>query len=178
MRYLGGHLGAVVSDLVDGQLDQATADRAWAHVHTCGSCRRAVEHEGWVKTRLSSIARPDTAEDLPERLVGSLYDVDRLAAHDEPARVAWAAVEHLERRGRGRRRAGIALVGAGSVSAAVLGLASLSGSTLGIGNAPVSPPTTSLSRPAPVSPSTAAAGPTAHVHGRIRGDRAGSGLQP
>lgn len=182
MRYLGGHLGAAVSALVDGQLDQPTADRAWAHVHTCPSCRRAVEREGWVKTRLSSIAGPDPSGGPSDRLVGSLYDLDRLGAradaHDDPARAAWAAVEVLERRGRSRRRAGIALVGAGSVSVAVLGLASLSGSTLGIGNAPASPPSSSLSQSVPTAPSTAVVAPTARVHGVIPGDRASGGLRP
>jgi anti-sigma factor RsiW len=182
MRYLGGHLGAAVSALVDGQLDPPAADRAWAHVHTCPSCRRAVEREGWVKTRLSAIAAPDAAEEPPERLVGSLYALDRLVGHDaareESTRAAWAAVEHLERRGRGRRRAGIALVGAGSVSAAVFGLASLSGSTLGIGNAPVSPATSTLSRPLPPAPTTAVVAPNARVHGTIPGDQAGGGLRP
>jgi hypothetical protein len=48
MWRLGGHLGSSVSALVDGQLDDETAERAWGHVMHCVPCRRLVEHEGWV----------------------------------------------------------------------------------------------------------------------------------
>src|SRR4051794_41941280 len=50
-RLLGGHLGASVSALVDGQLDKESTERAWAHVAECPPCRRLVQHEGWVKRR-------------------------------------------------------------------------------------------------------------------------------
>lgn len=159
MRYLGGHLGVTVSALVDGQLDPASADRAWAHVHGCGLCRRQVEREGWVKRQLATMTGE---QGPPPQLLGSLYG---LGAHgrsaDEPSpdpALAWAAVEELERQGRGRRRVGIAAVGVGSVSAAVLGLATLTGSTLGIGSAPTARPSQSP---------TAFIAPVAEVHGRL-----------
>jgi hypothetical protein len=174
MRYLGGHLGTAASALVDGQLDAASAERAWGHVHGCASCRRLVEREGWVKTQLSTMA-PD---EPPDRLIGSLYglcaDPSRMQAEGA---AAWAAVGALEARGRARRRTGIALAGAGSVSVAVIGLASLSGATLGIGgsgatpsNAPTTAMTTGLARPSS-SPTatTVSVAPRGHVHGRLPG---------
>jgi anti-sigma factor RsiW len=162
MRYLGGHLGTAVSALVDGQLDAASAERAWVHVHGCETCSRQVEREGWVKTQLASIPGD---EGPPPQLLGSLYSLGESTHPPDPA-AAWAAVEELERRGRGRRRAGIALVGAGSVSAAVLGLASLTGSTLGIGGAPATAPS--------IAP-TAVIAPVARVHGTLPLDRPAEG---
>ena len=184
MRYLGGHLGITVSALLDGQLDPPSAERAWTHVHGCATCRQQVEREGWVKTQLAAIPGDDVPP--PPELLGSLYGLgarpplaasasSRLdAAHDGAA--AWAAVHELERRGRGRRRAGIALVGAGSVSAAVLGLASLTGTTLGIGGGAPSPaPTSALTGSGaptnlPPSGTTMVIAPAERVHGRLRID--------
>ena len=111
MMNFGGHIGSSVSALVDGQLAEADAERAWSHVLTCPPCRRLVEREGWVKRQLATMG----GNDLPQGLLGSLYQLD-------PAQEAWAAVDELERKGRGRRRAGLALAGAGSVSAAVFGI--------------------------------------------------------
>jgi anti-sigma factor RsiW len=166
MWWFGGHLGSTVSALVDGQLDDATTERAWQHVLQCPPCRRLVEREGWVKRRLVEIGGSAAADELPtDRLLGSLYRL-------EPAAVetAWAAVEAIEARGRGRRRAGLALVGAGSVSAAVLGLSALSGSTLGIGGAGGATPATSLSRAtATATPTRADVAPAVSVHGRLPG---------
>jgi hypothetical protein len=88
----------------------------------CPGCRRVVEREGWLKTRLATLSDP-TAEARPS-LLGSLYDVD-----------AWATVDEIERRGRTRRTA-IAAVGAGSVGAAVLGLVAFTGPPAGLGERP------------------------------------------
>ena len=185
MRYLGGHLGTAASALVDGQLDPAAAERAWSHVHCCAACRRLVEREGWIKTQLATMA----GDEPPERLIGSLYGLGGPAADrpgaasrvDEEA-AAWAAVDDLERRSRGRRRTGIALAGAGSVSVAVFGIASLSGATLGIGSSPVATPTATPSsalasttaRPGGTSvPTLATIAPGARAHGRLPGARPG-----
>ena len=155
---LGGHLGPAVSALVDGQLDDASAERAWQHVLQCETCRRQVEREGYVKRRLAQMATGATDEPS-DRLLGSLYGLEPV---DQEAREAWAAVGEIERRGRGRRRAGIAAVGVGSVSAAVLGFSALGGTTLGIGGASPSPPTTSLTRTTPT------AGPLAELRAPAR----------
>lgn len=183
MRYLGGHLGITVSALLDGQLDVASAERAWAHVHGCEICYRQVEREGWVKTQLAAMTGD---EGPPPQLLGSLYGLGSMSRMDpavsrvvDPSAqgaaegaAAWAAVEDLERRGRGRRRAGIALAGAGSVSVALLGFASLTGTTLGIGGAPAAPPTTALTgtgRPSttPFTGFTMVIAPSAAAHGRL-----------
>jgi hypothetical protein len=140
----GGHLGPSVSALVDGQLDERSTERAWAHVMRCPSCRRAVEHEGWVKRRLAQMGGSlDSGDEPSSRLLGSLHDLDPVA---QETREAWAAVGELEQRGRGRRRAAVAAVGVGSVSAAVLGLGALGGTPLGVGQAPAGSPVTSLTR--------------------------------
>lgn len=184
MRYLGGHLGTAASALVDGALDAASAERAWSHVHACSTCRRQVEREGWIKTQLSTMG----ADEPPERLIGSLYGLcgnDAAARHDaaqDQGAAAWAAVAEIERRSRGRRRTGIALAGAGSVSVAVIGFASLSGATLGIGGAPASTPTatpTATSSPSSAGASATSSGgtaatfatiaPVARAHGRLPG---------
>lgn len=155
MWWLGGHLGAAVSALVDGQLDEESAERAWAHVAGCPSCRRLVEREGWVKRRLAEMAgaAPD-APQPPSDLLGSLYDLEPAPGGHRgrdhvSAQAAWAAVEQLERRHRPRRRAGLAVAGVGSVSAAVLGLSTLGAAPLGIGGAPVQPPSSALTRATP-----------------------------
>lgn len=186
MRYLAGHLGTSVSALVDGQLDPASAERAWAHVHGCPLCSRQVAREGWVKSQLAAMTGgPDAGP--PAQLVGSLYDLPRGSrvpatpghAAPDPA-AAWATVDAIERRERGRRRAGLALAGAGSVSVAVLGFASLSASPLGISGTP-SAPTTAVTGPGtpaskatlpttgPTTIPTTGLSSTAYVHGRLPG---------
>ncbi len=144
MWRFGGHLGTSVSALVDGQLDPLSTERAWRHVLACPGCRRLVEREGWVKRQLAEMAGAAGATP-PPHLVGSLQGLD------PQVRQAWDAVGELEQQTRGRRRAGIAAVGVGSVSAAVLGLSTLSGAPLGIGGAPAGPPTSSLTRPSPTA---------------------------
>jgi anti-sigma factor RsiW len=187
MRYLGGHLGTAVTALVDGQLDPRSAERAWTHVHGCCACSDRVRHEGWVKRRLATI---NGDGDPSDRLLGSLYGLSVAELRDAAAGAetadaraadaraagaqAWHAVGEIERSSRGRRRTGIALAGAGSLSVAMLGFATLSGTTLGIGGAPAGPPTSSLtgpSRPAATSTPMATVGtaPVARVHGRLPG---------
>jgi len=174
MWRLGGHLGTAASALVDGQLTPEEAEQAWQHVLHCPPCRRLVEREGWIKRQLSSIACKPTApaDALPERLLGSLYDLGPSgpASSSAEAMDAWMAVDEIEARGRTRRRVGIALVGAGSVSAAVFGFSTLSGAPLGIGGAPAGTPATSLSRGAAnPAPTRAVVAPRATVHGRLPG---------
>lgn len=110
---LSGHIGSTASALVDGQLSVADEDRAWSHVLTCPPCRRLVEHEGWIKRQLGSLADP--CRTAPSGLVPTLYDVE-----------AWSAVDGIERHSN-RRRTALALVGAGSVGAAVLGIVTMTG---------------------------------------------------
>jgi anti-sigma factor RsiW len=164
MRFLNGHLGSTVSALVDGQLDTESAERAWAHVATCPPCRRLVEREGWVKRQLAQIAGGSgaTVQEPPDQLVGSLLDLD-------PSTVGWSEWNHwgeAERSARTRRRAGLVLIGAGSVSAAVLGLTALSGSPVGSGSRS---PAANIGGASSSTPTPAVVAPAAAVHGRLRG---------
>ncbi|MGZ4427706.1 MAG: hypothetical protein ACXVXC_15545 [Nocardioidaceae bacterium] len=151
-----------MSALVDGQLDEESAEQAWAHVQHCAPCRQRVEREGWVKRQLASMG----GSEPPERLLGSLY---RLEPADGAADLAgaWAAVGEIEHQGRTRRRVGIALVGAGSVGAAVFGISALSAAPF---SGPTGTPAAQLTRGAATStPNRATVAPAAAVHGRLPG---------
>lgn len=124
--WFSGHIGSNASALVDGQLSPADEERAWQHVLGCPGCRRLVEREGWTKQRLAGLAGPSVLA-APPGLLGSLYDVD-----------AWATVDEIERRSK-RRRATVALVGAGSVGVAVVAMMSVTAPPVGRGEVPGSP---------------------------------------
>lgn len=178
MRWFAGHLGSSVSALVDGQLDADSTERAWSHVLTCPSCRRLVEREGWVKSRVRSLGGNEPSA----RLIGSLYHLEEDGRPGQAAArpswegvQAWAAVDEIERRGRGRRRAGLAVVGAGSVSAAVLGFAYLGGASLGIGQAPAGNPVTSFTgSTAPGAPPAASVRRTPTIPAAVQPTRNGA----
>ena len=129
-----GHLGPRVSALLDGQLEPAEAERAWAHVHDCHFCRDLVEREGWIKTRLAGLSYGDAP--TPASLKGSLAHgpVDGLSCGRE-VRAATT----------GRHRASVAVLGGGALGAAVVGMLALGVAQSG---APADrrPPVTSLSR--------------------------------
>ena len=122
MRLLGGHLGAQVAPLVDGQLAPEDADRAWDHVLGCRACREAVERESWVKNRLSVMAPTDP----PPGLTGALTGLGDGARVEDRVASAWATVGELEHRHR-LRRTGMVAVGAGSASLALIGIGALGG---------------------------------------------------
>lgn len=109
------HLGHRVGALVDGQLSPSEEERAWAHVHTCPTCRAAVEREGWVKRQLASLSLADSGP-APQTLKGSLCTRSAFATYPDQA----PAEE------RGRRLGGLAAIGAGSVGAAMFGVLALS----------------------------------------------------
>ena len=173
MWRLGGHLGSSVSALIDGQLDEESTERAWNHVLHCPPCRRLVEHEGWVKRQLAQIAGGPRTEEPSEGFLGSLMDLDPASVD---ASDAWAQTDRLEERSRFRRRAGIALVGAGSVSAAVFGLSALGATPMGIGAGTTGTPASSVggARNTP-SPTAALVAPAASAHGRLPGWTLGGG---
>jgi anti-sigma factor RsiW len=108
-----GHLGARVSALLDGQLSQAEADEAWAHVYACHACRDLVEREGWVKTRLAGLsggvgaASPDLKGSLLSLTPGEQFLVD------------------ARRSGGLRRGVGMAVLGGGALGAAMVGVLAL-----------------------------------------------------
>lgn len=121
---LGGHLGESVSALVDGQLDPRDEERAWQHVMTCPGCRRAVEHEGQVKSRLAMLR----GEPCPPRLHGALYDARAWAVADAAAPPR-------------RRSSSLVALGASSVGAAFLGFTALAGAPVGSQSPPPAPVT-------------------------------------
>jgi hypothetical protein len=118
-----GHLGTRVSALLDGQLPPEEAERAWAHVHSCHSCRDLVEREGWIKTRLAGLSR-DSGQ-APDHLKGSLL------GGGLPPGDSYLAMGPGAR--RSRRHVGLVAIGGGAVGAAVLGV-------LALGVAPGDPP--------------------------------------
>jgi anti-sigma factor RsiW len=109
------HLGSRVSALLDGQMSPAEEERAWSHVHTCPTCRAAVEREGWVKRQLAYLSLADSGP-APNALKGSLCSRGAFASYPD-------FVSHDE---RGRRLAGLAAIGAGSVGAAMFAVLALS----------------------------------------------------
>ncbi len=111
-----GHLGARVSALLDGQLSATESDRAWAHVHLCHVCRDAVEREGWVKTRLSSLGGASAPSHLKGSLLGPLGGAVVVPAGDDL--------------GVPRRRPGRVVLGGSAAGVAMLGVVAL-GLTLG-----------------------------------------------
>ncbi|WP_435745978.1 hypothetical protein [Nocardioides sp. SYSU DS0663] len=113
-----------MSALLDGQLDPVETERAWAHVHTCHSCRDLVEREGWVKTRLAGLSFA-SSEEAPASLKGALRGgaVDGAGAGLPPGDAYLVAAQAAEH--RGRRTAGVVALGGGAVGAAVLGVIAL-----------------------------------------------------
>ena len=118
------HLGHRVGALVDNQMSPAEEERAWAHVHVCPTCRVAVEREGWVKRQLASLSLADS-DPAPAGLKGSLCRPGAFASY--PDYVQNDLVHNADHSDeRGRRFAGLAAIGAGSVGAAMFGVLALS----------------------------------------------------
>ncbi|MBC9734169.1 zf-HC2 domain-containing protein [Nocardioides marmotae] len=154
-----GHLGTKVSALLDGQLDPAETERAWAHVHTCHACRDLVEREGWVKTRLLGLSMGDCGG-APERLKGALRcgpDGPVGPVGLPPGDVYLALAAEREQH-RGRRTAGLVAIGGGAVGAAVLGVIALGAAPADAPPADRRAPVTHIGSPAP-PPSTGVPAP-------------------
>jgi hypothetical protein len=125
-----GHLGTRVSALLDGQMSPADEERAWEHVHSCHQCRDAVEHEGWVKTRLATIQYAESP--APSSLKGSLLVRGLIAAWDLPEHPLAAVAER-------RRHLGLTGISSGAVGAAVMGVLALGASPANAPGAVVRP---------------------------------------
>ena len=137
-----GHLGPRVSALLDGQLSPEETERAWAHVHTCHTCRDQVEREGWVKTRLAGLSFGATS--TPDSLKGSL-----LGALPATSSGSFLAEDREHR----RRQLGLVALGGGAVGAAVMGV-------LALGVAPADAPVNDRRAPASITHSQAPRVPT------------------
>ncbi|MGN0064650.1 MAG: anti-sigma factor family protein [Nocardioides sp.] len=158
------HLGARVSALLDGRLPAAEAERCWAHVQTCPSCRDLVEREGWLKRQLAGLSSSGT--NVSDRLMDQL----RATASSAPAPAACAHKPWSR---------GMVAVGGSALGVAVLGAVALGsgapisrGPTASLGD--TSPAQTS---PQPVTDSGRAAPPgsTQAAPPRRRG---GAGVTP
>ncbi|MDX6360537.1 MAG: hypothetical protein QOH37_3591 [Nocardioidaceae bacterium] len=117
-----GHLGPRISALLDGQLSPAEEERAWEHVQSCHQCRDAVEREGWVKTRLSTMQY--ARAEAPSHLKGSLMVSRTIAEWHEAMPEEMFEIAG----GRSRRHLGLAGIGGGAVGAAVMGVLALGAS--------------------------------------------------
>lgn len=111
-----GHVGTKVSALIDGQLPPAESERLWAHVHGCDLCRSHVEREGWVKTRLAGLGGDASQPAAPNYLHSVLCQTTRYSPDPDPGPSPFAAR---------RRTMAVAVVGAGSMGAAMLGIFAL-----------------------------------------------------
>ncbi|QIX27677.1 hypothetical protein ncot_14535 [Nocardioides sp. JQ2195] len=112
-----GHVGAKVSALIDGQLPAAESERLWNHVHGCASCRQHVEREGWIKTRLAGLGGDCAQPAAPNYLHSVLCHSTRYDTDDPVAEPPQAGVR--------RRTVAVAVLGAGSMGAAMLGVFAL-----------------------------------------------------
>lgn len=112
-----GHVGNKVGALVDGQLPPEEAERLWHHVHGCRRCSARVEREGWVKMQLAGLAST-WPESAPLGLREGLTDRAPLGALQAPLPALDPAADH-----RGLLTA--AVLGAGSIGAAMIGVIAL-----------------------------------------------------
>ncbi len=90
-------LGARVADLAGGRLEPAEAERAYAHVAACQSCRRDLHAQRSASSQLASSAPVEPSEDLLARL----RNIPRQPAASVPAAIP-------PQGGAGRRPAGAA----------------------------------------------------------------------
>jgi len=63
-------LGPRIADLADGRLEPAEAERAFAHVAVCTTCRDALTAQRAVRSRLDTVGQVDPPSDLMGRLRG------------------------------------------------------------------------------------------------------------
>lgn len=129
MSLLGGHLGARVSALLDGQLSAEESQRAWEHLARCRSCQQEVERESWIKRRVAGLSY-DCVTAAPSSLKGELLGGPRVGVCSAPQQ---------------RRALGLAVLGGSAMGAAVMGF-------LAFGAAPADAPTTPQPRLVSYSP--------------------------
>lgn len=150
-----GHLGNKVGALVDGQIPHLEAERLWEHVMSCEPCHAAVEREGWVKTRLAGLRHDPRQPEAPNYLHAVLCEppppLGGSSSNFDPARSGAAR----------RRTMTVAVLGAGSVGAAVVGVLALTVPTqppLGDRRGPATSLTRTTEAPATARPVSATGG--------------------
>jgi anti-sigma factor RsiW len=115
MGHVIGHIGSRVGALVDGQLPAEESERLWVHVHGCRRCRASVEREGWVKMQLAGLASSWPAS-AP---LGLRQGLATPAPEVPPAPPSRQSPDH-------RGLVTVAVLGAGSIGAAMVGVIALS----------------------------------------------------
>ena len=113
-----GHVGSRVGALVDGQLPIEEAERLWHHVHGCRRCSERVEREGWVKMQLAGLATSWPASAPLGLREGSADAAPLGAPRYVPPPPVLQRTEH-------RGALTIAVLGAGSIGAAMIGVIAL-----------------------------------------------------
>ncbi|MCG2801603.1 MAG: zf-HC2 domain-containing protein [Cellulomonas sp.] len=133
------HLGPLISDLLDGRLDPADAERAFMHLAGCTRCAGELMDAREVRAALAEVAGlapPQPTGDLTARLLSLRLDVPAIPRPPDPFlpvserdRVARAYSDHRALRGElgvrhPARRAAVPLVGIGAFAAALFVLGS------------------------------------------------------
>lgn len=93
-----GHLGDLLSALVDGELSGAELDRANAHVAACGACRVEAHALRRLKHQLRALAEVSDSDDFTRRLL-AMSDAD-----GQPGQEVTAATVPVRQLGRARAR--------------------------------------------------------------------------
>jgi anti-sigma factor RsiW len=96
-----GHLGDLLSALVDGELSGAELDRANAHVAACGACRVEAHALRRLKHQLRALAEVTDSDDFTSRLL-AMKGTGGQAGREGPASPVPA--RQLGREDRARRR--------------------------------------------------------------------------
>jgi anti-sigma factor RsiW len=102
-----GHLGDLLSALVDGELSGAELDRANAHVAACGACRVEAHALRRLKQQLRALAEVSDCDDITRRLLAmSGTDGQPGQAAPVPARQLGRERDRRRRVAAGRRAMG------------------------------------------------------------------------
>lgn len=104
---LGGHLGDRTAALVDGQLTELQAERAWQHVLGCPGCRQAVEQQVAAKQALGALRPAEPEPQVPR----SWLDPEALAA--------WQQVVEVDRQSRRRTTLVTGVLGGSALTASL-----------------------------------------------------------
>jgi Putative zinc-finger len=102
-----GHLGDLLSALVDGELSGAELDRANAHVASCGACRVEAHALRRLKHQLRALAEVSDCDDFTRRLLAMSgtdgQPGEEVKAATVPARQLGRARDRRRRVAAGRR---------------------------------------------------------------------------
>jgi anti-sigma factor RsiW len=102
-----GHLGDLLSALVDGELSGAELDRANAHVASCGACRVEAHALRRLKHQLRALAEVSDCDDFTRRLLAMSgtdgQPGEEVKAATVPARQLGRAQDRRRRVAAGRR---------------------------------------------------------------------------